>query len=104
MNQDDARGTGLWKFNNSLVSDFTDKTKDHIAKIQKDLDKEHLRNDQSRWQYLRHKIRKNPENSNFITRKKIKLLEFIANCLDNSEHSICKSKLNQLYDKKQTVL
>lgn len=39
MNQDDARGTGLWKFNNSLVSDFADKTKDHIVKIQKDLHK-----------------------------------------------------------------
>ena len=49
MNQNEARGKGLWKFNNSfaLNSDFVDKMKAYIANIQKNLDKENVRDDQS---------------------------------------------------------
>ena len=50
MNQDEARGKSLWKFNNSLAlnSDFVDKTKAHIANTQKNLDKENIRDGQAR--------------------------------------------------------
>ena len=50
MNQDEARGKSLWKFNNSLPlnSDFVDKTKAHIANTQKNLDKENIRDGQAR--------------------------------------------------------
>ena len=58
MNQNEARGKGLRKFNNSLTlnSDFVDKMKTHIANIQKKLDKENIRDDQARWEYLKHEI------------------------------------------------
>ena len=58
MNQNEARGKGLRKFYNSLTlnSDFVDKMKTHIANIQKKLDKENIRDDQARWEYLKHEI------------------------------------------------
>ena len=60
MNQDDARGKSLWKFNNSLAlnSDFVDKMKAHIVNTQKNLDKENIKDDQARWEYLKYEIRK----------------------------------------------
>ena len=60
MNQDEGREKGLWKFNNSLVlnSDFVDKMKTHISNTQKRLNKENVRDDQTRWEYLKYEIRK----------------------------------------------
>ena len=60
MNQDDTRRKSLWKFNNSLAlnSDFVDKMKAHIVSTQKNLDKENIRDDQARWEYLKYEIRK----------------------------------------------
>ena len=60
MNQDEARGKGLWKFSNSLAlnSDIIDKMKAHIANTQKNLDKENVCDKQARWKYLKYKIRK----------------------------------------------
>ena len=54
MNQDEAKGKGLWKFNNSLAlnSGFVDKMKTHIPNILKSLGKENIRDDQARWEYL----------------------------------------------------
>ena len=59
-NQDEGRGKGLWKFNNSLAlnSDFVDKMKSHTANTQKILDKGNIREDQARWEYLKYEIRK----------------------------------------------
>ena len=59
-NQDEGKGKGLWKFNNSLAlnSDFVDKVKAHIANTQKSLDKENIRGDQVRQEYLKYEIRK----------------------------------------------
>ena len=49
MNQDEARGKGPWKLNNLLAlnSDFVDKINTHIN-IQKNLDKENIRDNQAR--------------------------------------------------------
>ena len=60
MNHDQARGKGAWKLNNLLAlnSDFADKMKAHIANTLKNLDKENIRNDQARWEYLKYEIRK----------------------------------------------
>ena len=60
MNQDEAKGKGLWKFNNSLAlnSGFVDKMKTHIPNILKSLGKENIRDDQARWEYLYYEIRK----------------------------------------------
>ena len=56
MNHDQARGKGAWKLNNLLAlnSDFADKMKAHIANTLKNLDKENIRNDQARWEYLKY--------------------------------------------------
>ena len=113
MNQDEGRGKGLWKFNNSLAlnSDFVDKMKAHIANTQKSLDKENIRDDQARWEYLKYEIRKfsikfskllskNTKTQTLLLEKKLKLLECTANYLDNSEYISCKSKLDQFYEEK----
>ena len=51
---------GLSKFNNSLAlnSDFFDSMKAHIANTQKSLDKENIRDDQTRLEYLKYETRK----------------------------------------------
>ena len=48
MNQDDAIGKSLWKFNNSLSlnSDFVDNMRGYIANTQENLDEENIRDDQ----------------------------------------------------------
>ena len=44
MDQNDARGKSLWKFNNSLaLYSHVDKINAHIAHIQKNLDKEDIK-------------------------------------------------------------
>ena len=105
-NQDEGRGKGLWKFNNSLAlnSDFVDKMKALIANTHKSLDKENIREDQARWEYLKYEIRKfsikfsklllkNMKTQTLLLEKK--KLECTANYLDNSEYISCKSKLDQ---------
>ena len=59
-NQNEGRGKGLRKFNNSLAlnSDFVDKMKAHIANTKKSFDQENIRGDQDRWKYLKNEIRK----------------------------------------------
>ena len=59
-NQDEGREKHLWKFNKSLAlnSDFANNVKAHIANTQKSLDKENIRDDQARWEYLKYEIRK----------------------------------------------
>ena len=42
----------------ALNFDFVDKMKAHIANTLKNLDKENIRNDQARWEYLKYEIRK----------------------------------------------
>ena len=43
---------GLWKFNNSLISDknFTEKLKSFIENLKEDLDSENSFNDQMKWE------------------------------------------------------
>ena len=61
MDQNDARGKSLWKFNNSLaLYSHLDKMNAHIAHIQKNLDKEDIKDNQARWECFKYKIRKFP--------------------------------------------
>ena len=48
MNQDEVRGKSLWKFHNLLALnyDFVDKMEAHTGNIQKNLDKENVRDNQ----------------------------------------------------------
>ena len=92
MNQDEARRKVLWKFNNSLAlnSDFIDKMKAHIASTQTNLDKQNIRDDQARWEYLKYEIRKFSTKFSKLFSKNTKT-QCIANYLDNSEYISCKS-------------
>ena len=51
---------GLWKFNNSLISDknFTEKLKSFIENLKEDLDSENSFNDQVKWEYMKFQIQK----------------------------------------------
>ena len=112
INQNELRGKVLWKFNNSLAlnTDFVDQMKAHIANIQKNLDKEIIRDNQARWEYLKYEIRKfsikfSKELSKY-TKAHTLLLEKIQKSLEcttylgNSEYITCKNKLDKLFDQK----
>ena len=69
--------------------------KAHIAKTQKNLDKEEIRDNQARWEYLKYEIRtfsikfskllsKNTKAETLLFEKRLGLLECTANYLDNS--------------------
>ena len=69
--------------------------KAHIAKTQKNLDKEEIRDNQARWEYLKYEIRtfsikfskllsKNTKAETLLLEKRLGLLECTTNYLDNS--------------------
>ena len=53
-------GSGLWKFNDSLISDedFTEKLKNFIENLKEDLDSEHSFDEQVKWEYMKFEIRR----------------------------------------------
>ena len=55
-----TKGKGLWKFNNSLISneDYVEKMKNHISDILNFLNNENIKDDQVIWEYLKYEIRK----------------------------------------------
>ena len=55
-----SHGKGLWKFNKSLLlnKEYVEKIKEHILLTIKMLDKDDLRDEQVRWEYLKYEIRK----------------------------------------------
>ena len=52
------KGSGLWKFNNSLVSneDFIQKGTEHIQKINEQLNSQTYFCDQTKWEILKYEI------------------------------------------------
>ena len=86
--------------------------KAHIANTQKSLDKENIRDDKARWEYLKYEIRKfwikfskllskNTKTQTLLLDKKLISLECTGNYLDNLEYISCKSKLDQFYEEKE---
>ena len=95
----------------ALNSHFIDKIKAHIENTLKNLDKENIRDNQPRWEYLKYEITKlsikfskllskNTKTETLLLEKTLKLLERSANYLDNSKYVSCKSKVDQFYKKK----
>ena len=77
----------------------------HIANIQKILDKENIGDDQARWELENFHSNfqwccQENQNSNFISRKKKKLLEYTSNYLGNFQYITFKSEFYQLHDGK----
>ena len=60
LDKESQRGRGLWKFNNSLLSDeyFVLKMKDHIPMSIETFNKKNIFNNQMKWQFLKFEIRK----------------------------------------------
>ena len=104
---------GLWKFNNSLISneDYVKKMKIHISDILNSLHKENIVDDQVIWEYLKYEIRKFTiqytkrlakalRNEREYLEEKLKLLEqnSESNLSDNPEYYECKTKLEDIYE------
>ena len=53
-----TKGKGLWKFNNSLISneDYVEKMKNHISDILNFLNNENIKDDQVIWEYLKYEV------------------------------------------------
>ena len=59
-NQESNRGRGLWKFNNSLTENeqYVHKLKKFISDTVNELFNENALDDQVKWEYLKHNVRK----------------------------------------------
>lgn len=108
------RGRGLWKFNNSLISneEYLARMKKHITSTLKNLNDEGIVDEQVRWEFLKYEIRKftrmfsknlhqkeNTEKNSL--EKTLKYME--ENTKDfqtNSQYLECQSKLNHFYENK----
>ena len=55
-----ARGSGVWKFNNSLLlnTEFVKKLKTHIKTVKSNLQENSSFSDHSKWEFLKYEIRK----------------------------------------------
>ena len=105
-------GSGLWKLNNSLVSneDFIQKCTKHIQKVKEQLNSQTQFWDQAKWEILKYEIRlftiSFSKNVAQLRRKeqsalenRFKKLESNLNCNKIlEEYNKCKNKLEELYD------
>ena len=107
------KGPGLWKFNNSLVSDqnYVLQLKCHIAKLLAELDNDESFDDQTKWEFLKYEIRnftiKFCKAHKKIEKEKIQNLEKTLNTLENKLdnplnqklYNDCKTELEFIYNK-----
>lgn len=106
------KGSGLWKFNNSLLlnEEFVAKLKDFLVKTKEELNKNSELNEQIKWELLKYKIRcftisfskglaKKKRLERDLLESELKTLQENLHCDDNLEkYNICKTKLEQIYD------
>ena len=104
---------GLWKFNNSLISDenFTERLKNFIENLKDDLDSENSFDEQVKWEYMKFEIRRFTISYSKIRAKnnrKIKIdlenkLKDLENNLTNygkfQKYNKIKSELEEIYKK-----
>ena len=109
-----ARESGVCKFNNPLLpnTEFVKKLKTHIKTVKSSLHEYSSFLDHSKWEYLKHEIRKSSISfSNNVAKKerniqtnlenKIKTLEEnLKNEEDLYAYNLCKLELKNIYDKK----
>ena len=106
------KGSGLWKFNNSLVSneDFIQKCTKHIQKIKEQLNLQIHFCYQTKWEILEYEIHhftisfsknlaplRRKEQSGLENRLKILESNLISNKM-LEEYNKCKSKLEEIHD------
>ena len=106
-------GPGLWKFNNSLISDenFTEKLKNFIEDLKEDLNSENSFDDQVKWEYIKFQIRKftisyskiRAKNTRRIKNDLEKKFKDLENDLKNDDelqkYNEIKSELEKIYEK-----
>ena len=113
-NDTSACGSGVWKFDNSLLlnTEFLKKLKTHIEIVKSNLQKNFSFSDHSNWKFLNWEIRKfsisfstNLAKTERIIQtnleKRIKTLEQnFKNEEDFNAYNLCKYELENIYDKK----
>ena len=107
-----TKGKGLWKFNNSLISneENVEKMKNHISDILNFLNNENIKDDQVIWEYLKYEIRKftiqfskrlakTLREERECPERKLKILEQNSeyNLNNNPEYYECKTQLEDIY-------
>ena len=107
-----TKGKGLWKFNNSLISneDCVEKMKNHIYDILNFLNNENMKDDQVIWEYLKYEIKKftiqyskplakTLREERECLERKLKILEqnSESNLNNNPEYYQCKTQLEDIY-------
>ena len=114
VNDTFARGSGVWKFNNSLLfnTEFVKKLKIHIETVKSNLQEKSSFSDHSKWEFLKYEIRKfsisfskNLAKTERIIQtnleSRIKTLEQnLKNEEDFNAYSLCRLELENIYDKK----
>ena len=109
-----ARGSGVWKFNNSLLlnTEFVKKLKTHIKTVKSNLQENSYFSDHSKWEFLKYEIRKfsisfskNLAKTERIIQtnleNRIKTVEQnLKNEEDFNAYNLCKLELENIYDKK----
>ena len=106
------KGSGLWKFNNSLLlnEEFVAKLKDFLVKTKEELNKNSELNEQIKWELLKYKIRcftisfskglaKKKRLERDLLQSELKTLQENLHCDDSLEkYNICKTKLEKIFD------
>ena len=107
-----TKGKGLWKFNNSLISNehYVEKMKNHIYDILNFLNNKNSKDDQVIWEYLKYEIRKftiqyskrlakTLREERECLERKLKILEqnSESNLNNNPEYYECKTQPEDIY-------
>ena len=109
-----ARGSGVWKFNNSLLlnTEFVKKLKTHIKTVKSNLQENSYFSNHSKWEFLKYKIRKFSISfsKNFAKKERIiqtnleNRIKTLEQSLKNEEdfyaYNLCKLELEDMDDKK----
>ena len=115
-NEESNKGTGLWKFNNSLIEnvEYVLQMKKIILDTLYKLFNENIFDDQVKWEYLKYNIRKYnikfskelAKNTNkAIADLEIKVMHYEKheNYVDNIDYKFCNQQQDEIYEKKQKV-
>ena len=108
-----SKGKGLWKVNNSPLSneEFVTKMRDYIHLKINEMNHENINDDQIRWEFLKYEVKKfSGKFSKILAKKlreefrvlenKLKLHEQNLKCFENEDYLRCKLRLEEIYKTK----
>ena len=104
------RGKSLWKFNKYLLSndEYINKLRKHLSESLSILDQNGIRDEQIWWEYIKSETRQFSITYSKYLYAERKILEKEltnfeksgSNYFDNEDYLACKTKLDEIYDKK----